>query len=150
MSFRSFPVLSLALAAAVLATPVLAQDSTFDPTVPVAKPGSEVKYDAVNEAIQMGTAWGDRATGAHGTFGKFIANFQTPFHTHSQSYHGVVLSGTMTNPFQGVDDANPPTLAAGSYWYVPANAVHATACISDEPCSFFFTSAGPFDFTVAE
>ena len=143
--------LAYALAATILtAIPALAQDAAFDSAVPQTKPSGEIVYNALNEAIQMGTAWGDRATGAHGTFGKFIGNFATPFHKHSEAYHGVVLSGTMTNPFKGIDEDNPARMQVGSYWYVPANAVHATTCVSAEPCSFFFTADGSFDFIVAE
>ncbi len=145
-----FPALAVALAGAVTATSAMAQDAAFDAAAPVAKPSSEVTYEPVNEAIQFGTAWGDRATGAHGTFGTFIANFQTPFHTHSQSYHGVVLEGVMTNPFKDVDADNPAQLEVGSYWYVPADSIHATACVSDTPCRFFFTAEGPFNFDVHE
>ncbi len=52
----------------------------------------------------------------------------------------------MTNPFEGED--NPPQMGPGSYWYVPAGAVHATACVSNTPCRFFFTAEEAFDFTV--
>ncbi len=140
-------ILSLAVAGfAILANAAIAQE--FDPAAEIATPDATITYEAVNEAIQFGTAWGDRNTGAHGTFGKFIANFITPFHTHSAAYHGVVLAGTMTNPFEG--DDNTPELGVGSYWYVPAESIHATACVSDTPCRFFFTSAGAFDFDVHE
>ena len=138
--------LAAAAALAVSAGTAIAQD--FDPSADVATPSAEITYEAVNEAIQFGTAWGDRATGGHGTFGTFIANFITPFHTHTSPYHGVVLEGTMTNPFEGEDDT--PELGVGSYWYVPAKSIHATACVSDTPCRFFFTSAGAFDFDVHE
>lgn len=140
-------ILSLAVAGfAVLANAAIAQE--FDPAAEIATPDANITYEAVNEAIQFGTAWGDRGAGAHGTFGKFIADFITPFHTHSAAYHGVVLEGTMTNPFEGDDDT--PELGAGSYWYVPAGSIHATACVSETPCRFFFTSAGAFDFDVHE
>ncbi len=140
-------ILSLVVAGfAVLANAAVAQE--FDPTAEIATPGADITYEAVNEAIQFGTAWGNRGAGAHGTFGTFIAEFITPFHTHSAAYHGVVLEGTMTNPFDGED--NPPQMGPGSYWYVPAGSVHATACVSDTPCRFFFTAEGPFDFEVHE
>lgn len=105
----------------------------------------QLQYQNINPAIQMATAHGDRANGAHGTFGKFPANFATPFHTHSGAYHGIVIKGVMTNPFEG--EKNPPRMVAGSYWHVPANAAHATACVSDEPCEFYFHAGSGFDFT---
>jgi len=54
----------------------------------------------------------------------------------------------MTDPFSGEDA--PPTLAAGSYWYVPAGVEHITACVSDVPCQFYFYADEAFDFHVAE
>ncbi len=119
---------------------------TWDPEKPIAMPSGKVVYKAVNKAIQMGSAWGDRATGPHGTFGKFKAKFLTPLHTHTFAYHGVVLAGVMTNPFGKTLEKNPPRMPAGSHWYVPAGMVHATACVSKAPCQFFFTSNGAFDF----
>lgn len=100
----------------------------------------------VSPFAHMVTLWGDRAIGAHGTMGEFIPDGTSPSHSHSYSYHGVVLSGTMVNPFLGqpIDEARP--LEAGDYWFVPAGVDHVTACISAEPCSFYFHSEGLFDF----
>jgi len=58
------------------------------------------------------------------------------------------VKGVMANPFKG--QANPPKLEAGSYWYVPANSIHSTACISDTPCEFFFFADSKFDFMPVE
>lgn len=128
-----------------------AEDGTSGSTVPVATPSAEIDYQNINEAIQMGAGFGDMTAGAHGTFGKFPDNFITPVHTHTAAYHGIVLAGTMTNPFgKDGEDANPPQMGTGSYWYVPAGMPHATACVSDEPCQFYFHSAGAFDFEVHE
>jgi quercetin dioxygenase-like cupin family protein len=41
-------------------------------------------------------------------------------------------------------------MVPGSYWYVPAQAVHATACVSDTPCQFYFHADDAFDFTPVE
>ncbi len=111
-------------------------------------PAADLKYENINPAIAMATAHGDRATGPHGTFGKFPANFTTPFHTHSGAYHGIVVKGVMTNPFKG--ETNPPKMPAGSYWHVPAGSVHATACVSETPCEFYFHAEKGFDFHPAE
>ncbi len=136
--------LGLILASAAVAM----AGEAFDPRKEVAKPSHLVEFQNINPAIEMGGAWGDRGKGAHGTFGKFPPNFITPFHTHSGAYHGVVLSGSMTNPFKG--EANPPDLGPGSYWYVPAESVHATACVSDTPCQFYFHADSGFNFTPVE
>ena len=128
------------LVGAVAATTVLAADGAGE--VVIAK--EQLKYHNINPAIQMAPAYGDKSKGAHGTFGKFPGNFKTPFHTHSGAYHGVVVKGLMTNPFKG--QKNPPKMSPGSYWHVPANSVHATACISNTPCEFYFHATSKFDF----
>jgi len=116
----------------------------FDPAKEVATPAAQVAFNKINPAISMGGAYGNMSKGGHGTFGKFPANFITPFHIHTGAYHGVVISGTMTNPFKG--EKTPPVMKAGSYWYVPAKSEHATACVSETPCKFYFHADSAFDF----
>lgn len=101
------------------------------------------------ELVKMGAGWGDRATGAHGTFGIFPGLAVSPPHTHTAAYHGTVLAGVMTNPFS---DPLAPTvlLPVGSHWTVPAGEQHATTCVSAEPCRFYFHSEGAFDFLPIE
>ena len=122
--------------------------SKFDPNKDVALPKAQLKYFNINPAIQMANAYGDMSAGGHGTFGKFPANFDSGVHTHSGAYHGIVVKGLMTNPFK--DETNPPQMEAGSYWYVPANSAHSTACVSDTPCEFFFFAESKFDFIPAK
>ena len=122
--------------------------SEFDPNKETVLPGWQAEYQNINPAIKMAAAYGDRETGAHGSFGAFPPNFTTPFHTHSGAYHGVVIKGVMTNPFK--DEETPPTMEPGSYWYVPAGSEHATACVSNVPCQFYFYADEVFDFNVVE
>ncbi len=120
----------------------------FDPLAPKVLSEKARVFANINPAVKMASAYGDKSHGVHGTFGQFPAKFETPYHTHSAAYHGVVIKGVMTNPFKG--DANSPKMGPGSYWYVPASAVHATACVSDTPCEFYFHSKSSFDFHPAE
>jgi quercetin dioxygenase-like cupin family protein len=132
---------AIALAAGAEAAP-------FEPSVPVEKPAADYTFDTITPFLSFSDAYGDRATGAHGTFGVIPANTASPSHIHSAAYHGVVIKGVMTDGFNG--ETNPPKLAPGSYWYVPANAVHITACVSAEPCLFYTHSDAKFDFAPAE
>jgi len=117
---------------------------SFDPNLPTVKTSENLQFQNINPMIKMAAAYGDKSAGGHGTFGKFPANFKTPEHTHTNAYHGVVLKGVMTNPFNG--DKNPPKMQSGSYWYVPAGVEHATACVSNTPCEFYFHADSAFDF----
>ncbi len=74
--------LATALTAAIaLGTPILAGE--FDPAAPVAMPAAQLVYFNLNPAIRMADAYGELAKGAHGTFGKFPANFDSGLHTHT-------------------------------------------------------------------
>ena len=148
-SLRTLTTTALMSAALLSPLAACAQSAPgFDTSKPVATPSASLEFTNINPAIRMATAYGERGAGAHGSFGKFPANFITPMHTHTGAYHGVVVAGTMTNPFDG--EANPPAMDAGSYWYVPAGAKHATACISAVPCEFYFHADSGFDFHPAE
>lgn len=109
---------------------------------------SDIAFEQIAPFVKMGAAWGDRATGKHGTFGEFPGHASSPSHTHTGAYHGVVISGTMINPFEG--ESNPTKMGPGSYWHVPAGTTHVTACISDDPCRFYFHAEGAFDFSPAK
>jgi len=114
------------------------------------KPGTitmaeQIEFKQIAPFVQMGSAWGNRSKGAHGTFGQFPGGASSPLHVHSGDYHAVVISGVMTNPFD--NDPNPPKMSAGSYWFVPAGSEHVTACVSKEPCVFYFHANGAFDFS---
>ncbi len=148
MQIRSIPRTPALLCAAIAITGCAASATAgggFDPSANVVRPAETLEFQNINPAIAMAHAYGDRSKGAHGSFGTFPAKFITPMHTHSGAYHGIVIEGTMTNPFAG--EETPPQMAPGSYWYVPAGAEHATACVSATPCKFYFYADGSFDFT---
>jgi len=95
--------------------------------------------------VQFAPAFGDMAASAHGTFGLFNAGAASPVHVHGADYYGVVLEGEITNPFNLA--ADPPALARGGFWSVPADSVHVTACAAGQDCLFYFHSRSGFDFT---
>ena len=148
ISFQTYIPAALIGSAMVLFTSVSFAGSGFDHNAEVTLPTGERAFVNINPAIKMAPAYGDRSKGLHGSFGQFPANFETPVHTHSGAYHGVVIKGVMTNPFVG--EASPAKMDAGSYWFVPANAAHSTACVSDTPCEFYFHADSGFDFHVKE
>jgi len=139
----SIGIVTAALSIGLL-TGIAAASENFDASKEVVISNTERVFKNINPAIKMADVYGNKSKGMHGTFGQFPANFDAGFHTHSGAYHGVVIKGTMTNPFKG--EKNPKQMGAGSYWYVPANSIHSTACISDTPCEFYFYADSKFDF----
>lgn len=107
---------------------------------------SDVEFAEISPFATFGSAQGDFTSGPHSTFGIFGAGESSPAHMHSSSYYAVVLSGDMNNPFG--TETDPPTLTPGSFWAVPANDEHITACLtSNSECRFFFHATAAFDFT---
>ena len=123
-------------------------DASFNANKSAVMQSQNRKFVNINPMIKFSPAYGQFSETAHGTFGSFPARFETPVHIHSGAYHGVVIKGTMTNPFEG--ETNAPELSPGSYWYVPANMHHTTACVSNTPCGFYFHADKSFDFTPIE
>ena len=134
----------LAALLASMANVAVAENAISNVTVPE----SSREFFVASDPIQFAVVSGDLQAGPHGTFGRFPASFETPKHVHSHSYQAVVISGEMTNPFEG--EANSPIMGVGSYWSVAAGAEHSTACVSDVPCEFFMFAEEGFDFTLVE
>ena len=115
------------------------------------KTQSELEYIAAAPFVSFAKGWGNMGFGPHGSFGDFAAQSAAPDHIHSETYYGVVIQGDLKNPFGEMPNdeiATAKTLPAGSFWKVPANAIHTTACdggIGDN-CLFYFHSRAAFDF----
>src|SRR5215472_2463613 len=59
--------------------------------------------------LHAAPAYGDPANGAHGTFIKMPAGYESPIHTHTEGYWAVVVSGVMVNGKPGSPDVHLPT-----------------------------------------
>ncbi|MFT7673968.1 MAG: hypothetical protein ACI845_002384 [Gammaproteobacteria bacterium] len=70
------------------------------------KTAGEIDYFKPMEGapIEFGMAYGNTFESDQGTLGKFPGHFKMPLHTHSNSYHAVVILGQITNPMQGETD----------------------------------------------
>lgn len=141
MSFSRKTLLPLAGMLAFVVAPAAAQSDDA-----VIRHVEEVEWVEIVPGIRFAAEAGDWQSQAHAKLVKFDAGAATPLHTHTHPYHGVVISGTVTNPFDG--EADPPELEAGDYWYVPGGAQHVTACVSEEPCLFYTHADHPFDLNV--
>lgn len=126
------------------AGPARAQLASDPPPLP---PAGLEWVEVVPGAVEFASSHGDWTQGAHGKFVRFRPGAIAPMHRHTGDYHGVVISGTVTNPFQ---DGETVEMGPGTYWYVPAGAVHSTGCVSSEPCVFYTHSDGPWDLHMAE
>lgn len=142
--------LPLALAACLLAVgSVVAQEGTAPPeSVPRVLLPEDHEWTEIVPGIHFAAATGVWAEEAHGKFVRLEPGVATPLHTHTGAYHGVVVAGTVTNPFEG--ETNPPRMGPGSYWHVPGGAPHVTACVSEEPCLVYTHSDSAWDIAVVD
>jgi len=67
-----------------------------------------------------------------------------PMHTHTASYHGVLVRGQAKHWPAGAD-AKAQTLEPGSHWYQPGKALHGDECLANQ-CLLYLEFDGPYDF----
>ncbi len=109
---------------------------------------SEMKWEAVPDAkgVQQAVIWGNPQKGAHGSFAKFAAGTELPLHTHTAASRTVVISGTMLEALEG---QKPKELGPGSYFSIPGDVKHTTACKAGAECIIFSDWLGAFDMKPA-
>lgn len=86
----------------------------------------------------------DPTGGSHATLWKTPAGFDSGYHTHTATYHAVVLEGVIENDYRGQE--KPIRLGKGGYFGVLAGTPHVTKCVSKTGCVFFSVMDKPFDF----
>ena len=140
--------LAIAFTLLLAAIAALAAERVAPGTKTLATP-SEIKWEpfAVLPGGQQAPLWGNPKTGEHGILYRWPAGAATPLHTHSNSEHAVVLSGTLT---LAVDGGAAKSLPAGSYFSMFGGTKHATTCAAGSDCVFFLHREGPFDVVMAE
>jgi hypothetical protein len=112
----------------------------------VSIPAADLVFYRTKDGLTFANGWGDPATGPHSNFIRLGADSASPPHTHTASYYGVVIDGTISNERPAQPDR---PLGPGSYWYQKGSEVHVTKCFSARYCLIFVTSKAPFDFHVA-
>jgi hypothetical protein len=103
---------------------------------------SQVKYIDLG-GPQLGTVWGDSATGPHGSFLRLPKGFISPAHLHSGDYYGVIVEGSVSNAETGQPEI---VLGPGSYYFQRGKADHVTKCIGDTDCLIYISQSKAFDF----
>lgn len=97
--------------------------------------------------LKAGPAYGNLASGRHGTFVRMPAGFRSAVHTHTEDYYAVVIEGVGANFPAG---GKPVPLPVGSYWFQRGEEAHVTQCLSATDCLFFLVQPGRFDYVLAK
>ena len=90
---------------------------------------------AMSPGAQAAVLWGDPKTGPSAVLFK-MGRGATPLHTHTSTYHLVVVQGMMKHWVQGESEKAAPSLGPGSYWYIEGGRPHADSCLSEECIAF--------------
>ncbi len=120
--------------------------SAADESVSIPVTALKYKQGAIGP-IKRAQVYGDRNSGAHGTFVKLPAGFVSPPHTHTEDYYATVISGVMASGLEGEPDI---LLAPGSYWFQKGKERHVTKCLSANECVFFQSQKGKADFLISK
>ena len=128
------------LGALYVAQAALAQEPSSPQSLSIA--ANQVKYMDLG-GPQLGTVWGDSATGAHGSFLRLPKGFVSPMHLHSGDYYGVIVEGSVSNAEAGQREV---VLGPGSYYFQKGKADHVTKCIGNTDCLIYISQSKAFDF----
>lgn len=75
--------------------------------------------------------WSDPATGGGSALVKFTKGSTTK-HYHTNDEQVVLVKGTAIHWAESLPETRTKRLQVGSFWYVPAGAVHQDICVTDE------------------
>ena len=114
----------------------------------ILRAASEMKWVDIPDAkgAQQAVAWGNPQKGAHGSFSKFAGGTEVPMHTHTAGSRSAVIAGTM---LEGLEGQTPKELGPGSYFYIPVEVKHTTACKAGAECIIYTDWQGAFDLKPA-
>lgn len=100
--------------------------------------------------IEIAVLWGNPQEGEAAVMLRFPPNFPGGMHTHTSSYHAVVVSGASRHWVEGETEADAPLQRPGDYWYQAGGQVHQDSFPTDEETILFLQFDGPVDTDFVE
>jgi hypothetical protein len=100
--------------------------------------------DETGAPVQLGSLWGDRASGEAGTLLRTPAGFKAGPHSHTADYWAVVIEGVWEHWVPSTGEGTGIRLESGSHWTQVKTQVHEDACVSDVPCVIFLFNKTPY------
>lgn len=105
---------------------------------------------AEGSPIEIAMLWGNPETGPAAIMVRLPAGHVDPFHSHSSTYHSVVIKGSFQTRTKGADNDNLPTFGSGSYALQPGGEVHAEVNAGADDVVALVYFDGPVDFNLDE
>ena len=98
--------------------------------------------------VEAALLWGNPETGPAAVLVRFPEGFEEPFHSHSSTYHAVLVKGEFKS--RSKDDPEPISCGPGSYAVQPGGDVHAEVNAGEGEMVALVYFEGPVDFVPAE
>lgn len=127
----------------ILLTLCIAAPPAFADPLITLMPPTALDWTTTPEGVAFAPLSGDRWTEPYFAMVRLPSGTISPVHTKSASMFGLVIEGQMTHAAPGID-ATP--IGPGSYFEVPAQMPHVSACVSDTDCVTMLYQDGAFDF----
>ena len=106
---------------------------------PAAADDWKVIYPDKPDGPKMKLLSGNPKEGAFSAMVKLPAGHSSELHTHPATFHGVTLTGTVTNGRTAEDAVE---IGPGSVWTQPGDEAHFTGCTADADCIFVGSMEG--------
>jgi quercetin dioxygenase-like cupin family protein len=115
-------------------------------------PRAAVKWNPMDPAqpdgIKMAVVFGDPAVGPVGFLLEVPPGANAGLHSHTGSYHAVVLDGAPAHWLPHEKGEGEP-VEAGTYWFQPGGYDHGDRCTGEVACHAFVFNEGALDFKPA-
>lgn len=111
----------------------------------------ELEFGPIAEGspVQAALLWGNPEVGPAAVLVRFPEGFEEPFHSHSSTYHAVLVKGEFLS--RDPDNAGEArSYGPGSYAIQPGGGVHAEVNAGEGEMVALVYFDGPIDFNLAE
>lgn len=130
---------SLALLVTLSATSVFADDIKL-------LSQADLNWETSSEGVAFAPLHGDRFKTTYQAMVRLPAGIVSPPHVKSANMYGVILQGEMIHYSKDGNSKNAKRVGVGSFYHIPKDLPHVSACVSAKPCVAYLYQDGAFDF----
>ena len=105
---------------------------------------------AEGSPVEIAVLWGNPESGPAAIMVRFPEGYQEPWHSHTTTYHSVLIKGSFQSRSKNADDTEPSTYGPGSYAVQPGGAVHSEVNAGSGELVALVYFDGPVDFVMDE
>jgi quercetin dioxygenase-like cupin family protein len=100
--------------------------------------------------VEVAVLWGNPEIGPAAVMVRFPEGYQEPWHSHSTTYHSVLIKGEFQTRSKDTGAAESEVLGPGAYVVQPGGAVHSEVNAGSCELVALVYFDGPVDFTLDE